>query len=208
MKPTPPAVEPLGPGAHIEPLTVAQYHAMMKHGIIREGSPIELLDGMLVRKDRAAFGDDIMTVGNRHRRAVDSFIELHHAVSRFGHHVTIQQPVTMGNHQEPEPDAAIIRGHRRDYSEHPGPADVLVAVEVSDSSLSFDRDTKLRTYARNGIREYWIVNLRENVVEVHRGPDRAAGTYGSRTDFRCGQSIRLDLEGGSIDVAIGDILPI
>jgi len=200
------SLERLGPGAHLEPLTVAQYHAMMEHGIIREGAPIELLDGMLVRKDRAVHGEDIMTIGHRHRTAVVLLSRLSRRAEPLGFDMWTQQPITLGDRHEPEPDAAVVRSGS--YADrHPGAADIAALIDVSDSSLAFDRDTKKRIYAEAGIREFWIVNLRENVVEVNRGPDPAAGTYRERIELRTGQSIRLELDAGSLDIAVADILP-
>ena len=76
---------------------------------------------------------------------------------------------------EPQPDVVVLRGSSRDYPEIPRPADVLLLVEVSYSTLHYDRNTKSGMYAENGIPEYWIINLRRRKLEVYRQPD--AGEY-------------------------------
>jgi Uma2 family endonuclease len=80
---------------------------------------------------------------------------------------------------EPEPDAAIVRGAIKDYRDHkPGPGDILCVIEVADASLRRDRATKQRIYADAGIAEYLIVNLPDRVIEVYTEPHKGKGRYG------------------------------
>ena len=87
--------------------------------------------------------------------------------------VRVQLPLSISDDSEPEPDIAIVPGTPRDYPEHPTTA--LLVIEISDTTLSFDRGRKSALYAESGIPEYWIVNLIDSQVEVHRDP--AAGKY-------------------------------
>jgi Uma2 family endonuclease len=82
-------------------------------------------------------------------------------------------PLAVSAHSEPEPDIAVVFGTPRDYAEHPTTA--LLVIEISDPALSFDRERKSTLYAVAGIQEYWIVNMVDSQVEVHRDP--AAGQY-------------------------------
>src|SRR2546421_11459684 len=96
-------------------LTVEQYHLMIDRGILEEGAPIELLDGILVRKDRAKAGEDPMTVGLEHIWAVENLGEELSAAKSLGCYVRIQQPITLPPDGEPEPDGAIGRGATDEY---------------------------------------------------------------------------------------------
>jgi Uma2 family endonuclease len=88
-------------------------------------------------------------------------------------YVSNQQPIELPQ-SEPEPDILILRGSPRDYRQHPRPVDVGLLIEVSDTSLVFDRSMKMPLYAQAGINEYWIVNLIDRQVEIHREPQPAS----------------------------------
>ncbi len=174
------------------PLNVDQYHRMIALGILREGDPLELIDGILIRKDRADAGGDPMSHGPRHALSLKRLQRQFRPVEDWGFHLHCQLPVTLAVVQEPEPDLAIVRGIPEDYLErHPGPADILALAEVADSSLSYDRTTKQRLYALAGITLYWIINLVNRQVEVYQQPDPVAGIYQARTDYLPGQSVSL-----------------
>ena len=198
-----------GKPAMIEPLSVEQYHQMIATGILREGDSIELIDGILIRKDRADTGGDPMSYGVRHGFAVVGMQECLADVKGAGCHVRSQVPVTIGGTQEPEPDIGVIRGPRRAFADrHPGPADIVALIEVSDSSLTFDRTTKQRLYANAAIPIYWIVNLVDKQIEVYHDPLPGDGKYASRTDYQVGQVATLVLGPGAIiEVAVADVLP-
>jgi hypothetical protein len=122
--------------AHLVPFTVEQYEQMIEGGVLREGSPIELLDGFLVRKDRGDSGGDFMTVGDRHAWAVDQMQETLLDIRRLGCFVQMQQPIRLPPDNVPEPDGSVVRGRPADYrSRMPGPASVLCVIEVADTSL-------------------------------------------------------------------------
>lgn len=194
--------------AFIEPLTVEQYHAMIRQGILVEGAPIELIDGLLVRKDRRDKEGSILTVGPRHAFVVKTICRLLGELLQ-GHrcHVQSQQPVTLNGIQEPEPDVAVVNGHEDDFRDHhPGPGDVPLVIEVADSSLAFDRGEKLKKYAAAGIPVYGIVNLNEELVEVHTQPEPQSATYADRTDSRRGEMLAFEVAGNRFELPVSDIL--
>lgn len=196
--------------AGIEPLTVDRYHQMISSGEIREGSPIELIDGMLVRKDRGGRGGDAMSQDPEHSDAVTLLNEfLLPPCVAAGCHVRIQMPVILSSSGAPEPDVAIVTGSVRSLlGRHPTPAKLIALMEVAYTSLDFDRTTKTVLYAQARIPVYWIVNLIDHQVEVHEVPDAATGTYSRQAIYRAGQTIRIELPGSRIvDVPVDAILP-
>ena len=196
--------------AFVEPLTTEQYHRMIESGVLLEGAPIELIDGIPVRKDRRdSAKDSIMTVGPGHRGAVQRVIlQLMRLIGDSEQHVWGQQPVHIPPHHEPEPDVSVVRGKVESYDDHhPGPGDLILVVEVADSSLSYDRGTKLKVYAAAGIPQYWIVNLNERCVEVHTEPDAEAASYQTRHVFEPGQTVAFDVAGQTLEVDVNSILP-
>jgi len=181
--------------------TVEQYHALIGSGIIDDPTPFELLDGLLVKK-MGKDGSHCVTLGLL-RRILDACLP-------DGWILRVQDPVTL-DLSEPEPDAAVVRGEIRDYTdEHPTPDDIGILAEVANTTLAFDRGFKRRLYARNGVQEYWVVNIRDGVVEVHTqptGPDEDPD-YRTRRVFAAGQSVSVRLDDspvGQIDVS--QILP-
>lgn len=192
----------------LEPLTITQVEQMMAHGILMEGAPIELIDGLLIRKDRGTCGGDPMTHHPRHAACVSFLQGLAALVETHGCHLRSQLPIALTEVRAPEPDLAIIRGKREEYrNRHPAPPDILVLVEVADSSLDFDRTTKQRIYAEAGIATYWIVNLIDNVVEVHQQPDPQAGEYREIRELRVGDVVELQMPAGTkLAIGVGDIL--
>jgi Uma2 family endonuclease len=124
--------------------------------------------------------------------------------------VRIQGPVALDDDSEPEPDIAVVPGEHRDYvTEHPSrPA---LVVEIAESSLAFDRRSKGSLYARAGIADYWIVNLVDEVLEIHRGPawDRSA-EFGWRyldvQTFRPGATVS-PMARPDVSIAVADLLP-
>lgn len=181
----------------IFPLSVAQYHAMRDAGILDEDDKVELLDGQLVAK---------MTKNPPHTTATVLVQAALQRVLPSGYHVRAQEPVTTTD-SEPEPDVLVARGDVRDYVQrHPGPDDVPLVVEVSDVSLRLDRGRKLAVYARAGIAWYWIVNLRDRVVEAYRDPDGVG--YAAREEYGPGTQIPLVIEGSErARIPVDSILP-
>src|SRR5207249_7168379 len=135
---------------------------MIRLSILPEGAPVELIDGLLVWKDRRARGAAPVPHDPHHASTVSRVQRMGQRLDSLDCHLRLQLPVTLSDTSEPEPDAAVVKGPPGVYEDHhPTPADVIAAIEVSDSSLRFDRSTKQRKYALAGIGQYWIVNLVE-----------------------------------------------
>jgi len=195
--------------AALVPLTVDQYHEMMRQGIIPESSQTEVVDGFLVLKDRSKRGEDPMTISSEHRWAVEKLRDLDNQVRGWRMHVAAQQPVNLGPMHEPEPDASILNGPLDDFrSRTPSAGDVLCACEVADSSLQYDRTTKQRLYATAGIPRYLIVNLVDRALELYEGPDPSTGRYARKQVAVAGQSFTIELAPGrALTVGADDFLP-
>ena len=100
----------------------------------------------------------------------------------------------MSEFNAPEPDIAVVRGTEEDYADHhPGPADLVLVIEVADSSVGTDRSTKQRLYATAGVTQYWLVNLPKSQVEVYEQPDSQSGKYARQTTFPPSQTLAWDL---------------
>ena len=144
------------------PITTDLYHQMIERGILTENDKIELLEGELIK---------MSAVGPRHAACVERLSD--YLKDELGIVVSIrhQNPVELSDYSEPEPDIAVIK-RRADYylHAHPQPGDVLLLVEVADSTLKKDRGVKLGAYAQAGIAEYWIVNLVDDLIEVYTNP--------------------------------------
>lgn len=150
-------------------LTRRDYYRLGEAGILHEDDRVELLEGQLI---------DMSPIGPRHALVTDSLNELLVAGFSGRARVRCQQPVVLDDGSEPQPDFALVRRPWQGYPHtHPGPDDIFLLIEVSDSSLNFDRTVKLELYARAGIREVWIVDLTTDGVLVHRDP--SGGLYGS-----------------------------
>lgn len=180
-----------GTAPPLVPITVEQYHLMIRDGILQDGDPIELIDGLLVRKDRSARGENLMTHNPRHAFLISRLMRLLtgpcEAACAF---LRIQLPVTLNSINCPEPDLAVVRGSEEDYADrHPGPADLSLVIEIADSSVRTDRSTKQRLYATAGIPLYWLVNLPESQVEVYEQPDPASGKYARQTILKPTQTL-------------------
>jgi Uma2 family endonuclease len=179
----------------------AQYDRLIEIGFFQPRDPIELIGGQLVVAEPQ---------GSYHFTSVRAVEEALRMAFGAGWDVRGQGPVALDDESEPEPDAAVVPGSFRDYvAGHPS-RPVLV-VEVSESSLSFDRHHKGSVYARAGLTDYWIVNLVDRVLEVYRDPvqDAAAAfgwRYGSIETFGPEAFIApLALSGARIRVV--DLLP-
>lgn len=173
------------------PITVDQFHQMIHNGILQDGDPIELIDGLLVRKDRSVCGESPMTHHPRHALLIKRLQRLLTAACDSSDlHVQIQLPVMLSQISAPEPDIAVVRGSEEDYADrHPGPTDLSLVIEIAGSSLSTDRSTKQRLYATAGIPQYWLINLAESEVENYERPNGVSGTYTQRTIWKPGQTL-------------------
>lgn len=148
-------------------LSVEDYYRMGEAGIFGEDDRVELIDGDII---------DMAPIGSRHAGTLKRLATLFRDAVGDKAIVSVQDPVRLDHHSEPQPDLALLRP-REDYyyGAHPRPPDVLLIVEVSESSLAYDQQVKVPLYARRGIPEVWLVDLAAHAVLVHRGP--GAGGY-------------------------------
>ena len=141
---------------------VDDYHAMVRAGILLEGDRVELIEGEIV---------EMHTIGSRHAACVNRLNRLLVIALAGRGLVSIQNPVRLDRYSEPQPDVVVLRPRSDDYaSGHPEPTSAFFAIEVADTSLTYDRTVKLLLYAKAGIPEVWIVDLDAGAVEVHRQP--------------------------------------
>lgn len=149
--------------------SVDEFRRMTEAGILPEESGWEVIDGFLVDK---------MTIGSRHASVVKRLTAFLYGVLGDRFTVAVQDPIHIDDYNEPEPDIAILKYRADFYAEaHPSPADTLLVIEVSDSTISLDREVKLGLYAEAGIPEVWLIDLKANAVERHTSPDN--GRYHS-----------------------------
>ncbi|HEY8667944.1 MAG TPA: Uma2 family endonuclease [Tepidisphaeraceae bacterium] len=190
-------------------LTVDDYHDMIASGLLREGAPYELLDGQVLLKIRNASEEDPMTVGTHHMTIVMRLADLSPRFQRWGCHIRSQGPVTLPPYDEPEPDAAIVRGSRGDYLErHPTAQDILCGIEVADASLPRDRGYKQQIYANSGIPQYVILNLPDRLAEVYTQPLAGKGRYAQSITLSPSQSLTLPTaRKKSVTVPVRTLLP-
>ena len=179
----------------------AQYDRLIEIGFFQPRDPIELIGGQLVVAEPQ---------GTYHFTAIQAVEEVLRAAFGSGWQVRGQGPVALDDESEPEPDVAVVPGSFRDHAaEHPS-RPVLV-VEVSESSLHFDRYHKGSVYARAGLADYWILNLVDRALEVYRDPvqdsDAAFGwRYGSLETF--GPEVFISpLALSEARIRVADLLP-
>jgi Uma2 family endonuclease len=143
--------------------TVEEYHRMGDAGILHEDDRVELLDGHLY----------VMSpIGSEHAACVRRLTRLFIRRTEPDALVSVQNPIRLDQASEPEPDLALLTPREDDYAaRHPRPGEVLLVIEVADSSESFDRNTKHVLYARAGLPEYWVVTLGDNQMHVYRTPE-------------------------------------
>jgi Uma2 family endonuclease len=175
--------------------TVQEYYRMAEVGILTEHDRVELIAGEII---------EMSPIGFRHAACVSTLI--HRLTQAIGDRAQIwpSNPVRLFRDTEPQPDLAFIRGPLSRYSEHPGPADVVLLIEVADTSYSFDRNVKLPLYARAGVPEVWIVDLRHDVIEVFREPSPSRYGITQRVE-RSGSVAPLAFP--DVVLAASDILP-
>ena len=158
---------------------VEEYYRMAETGILRPDASVELLNGRII---------DMPPIGPAHGGLVKRLSRIFNSKSDGRWLVSIQDPVRLDDQSEPEPDVALLKSEPDDYtSRHPQPDDVFLLIEVSDSTLDYDREEKIPAYGRAGVAEVWIVNLVNPGVEVYSDPH--FNGYGSKTILHPGDQI-------------------
>jgi Uma2 family endonuclease len=176
--------------------SVDDYHRMAETGILAPADRTELIDGEIIH---------MPAVGSPHIGAVLALTRLLVRAVPSSVVVSVQSPIQMGDQGMPEPDLALLRSRPDGYRTPPSPAaeDVLLLIEVSDTSLRFDRDTKVPLDARHGVPEVWIVDLAAGVVEVYRKP--AGATYTEVATRGRGEALEPLLQPG-LSIPVEDIV--
>ena len=177
--------------------SVADYEAMIRADILGPRTPVELLNGLVARR---------MPQGPDHVKPTRVLTRWFCRTLTDDWTVGPQTAITTPDSQ-PEPDLSVARGGESRYAgRHPGPADLVLVVEVADTSLRRDRREKLVIYAAAGISEYWIVNVRGRAVEVYTRP--AGDFYDGLVVYGPGQSVPVTLDGVTVgSVPVADLFP-
>jgi Uma2 family endonuclease len=171
---------------------VDAYYRMAEAGVLGDSRRVELIDGEII--DMAAIGSPHAAITNRLARYFTRALRDDAAL------VTVQSPLRLDAYNEPESDLMLLRPRADDYRvSHPNAADVLLLVEVSETSLAYDRGVKLALYARFGVPEVWIIDLAGAAVEVYREPKD--GAYVSRERLTGGLLVPALVPAVTIDVA-------
>lgn len=177
------------------------YHRAVELGLFGEDDRIELIEG------------EIYPVSPQSRRHFKAICRAARILERaFGPQFSVEQqgPAALSPRSEPEPDVTVVRGDTEDYDDHPGAESIALALEVSDSSLAKDRVIKAAAYAQAGIRDYWLLNLKDRTLEVRRdpGPDPAdpmRAAYSSLHVYAETEEV-APLEAPDAAVRVGDLL--
>ncbi len=182
------------PVAHYR-FTVDEYYRLAEVGILDQDDRVELIEGEIVM---------MSPIGGRHAASVACLTHL--LVEAVGRRalVRVQSPVVLDDFSEPEPDVCLARSRADSYaSGHPRPADVLLLVEVADSSASYDRTVKLPLYSRAGIQTVWILDLGRDLVEVYSAPS----PDGYLAQHTGGAGDRLEVPGSAATIDVSELFP-
>ena len=142
--------------------TVDEYHDFIEKGVFKPGERIELWEGEFI---------EMSPIGKRHAGTVSALSDILKDVFGKKFLVWSQNPIVLNDFSEPQPDVSLLK-RRDDFyrNDSATAADVLLAMEVSDSTVKYDRDIKFPRYAENGIKESWLIDLENNRVEIHTQP--------------------------------------
>lgn len=163
----------------VRKFTVEEYYKLAEVGILSEDDRVELIEGEIVVHS---------PIGSRHAACVKRLNALFSSRAQNKAIVSVQDPIRLSEHSEPQPDLALLKPHPDFYAEeHPSPQDVLLIIEVTETSLEYDKSVKLPLYAKHGIPEVWLVDLAQGRMEVHRKPQ--GERYMSAQKFKRDQTI-------------------
>ena len=158
--------------------SVDECYKLIELGLIKDYEKAEIIDGELIKK---------ITIGDRHAFVVDFLTKFFIRNAPESVRVRVQNPLRMSDYNEPEPDLVLADLTKYDGKRHPRPAEVILVVEVEDASLKYDRNIKLPLYAAAGIPEVWILNLQNDIIEVHQQP--SLDIYQVTTVFKRGETV-------------------
>jgi Uma2 family endonuclease len=142
--------------------SVDEYHQMITAGIIKEDDRVELIDGEIIA---------MPPIGPSHASNVDRLTSIFYFNLGNTIIVRIQSPIQLNDYSEPQPDVAILK-YRSDFykNNHPKPEDILLVVEIAETSVEYDRSFKIPRYAQSNIIETWLFDLKNKRIEMHRNP--------------------------------------
>ncbi len=177
-------------------INVEEYHKMGEHGILTESDRVELIQGQIIH---------MSPIGSKHAACVDKILALLLTkVSSEQLILRIQSPISLDKLSEPEPDITILKPSPNFYAEkHPGPKDILLIIEVSDTSYAYDREIKHALYAFAGIPAYCIINIDKKEIEVFHQP--AENLYKKLEIYLPGDQVEfktINLSVSAIDILI------
>ncbi len=176
--------------------TVEEYHRMAETGILDSSERVELIEGKIIW---------MSAKGTAHRSAVGRTDYLFKEALKNRAWISVQDPITLSKRSEPEPDIAVVKIDPLDYADHhPTPEEVYLIIEVADSSLKFDCDTKGKAYAKAGIADYWVLDVIDRQLYVYRQPTSEG--YQSKVILGEDKSISL-LQFPDLQVIVRQILP-
>ncbi len=142
--------------------SVDDYYGMVESGILKPDAKVELIEGEII---------DMLPAGIGHNGPLGGLTTLFGSLAKDRWVTHSQGPLRIDEYSEPEPDLLLLRPPWKRYTKaHPIPGDVFLLIEVSDSSLVYDRTKKLALYARAGIADFWIVNISQRQIEIYREP--------------------------------------
>jgi Uma2 family endonuclease len=158
---------------------VKEYYRMAETGVLRPDARVELLDGKVI---------DMSPIGPFHGSITKYLSKIFFGAAKGRWITAVQDPVRLDDHSEPQPDLMLLKPVADFYRKrHPQPEDVFLLIEVSDTTLTTDRDDKIPAYGHAGITEVWIINLADLTIEVYREPHFTG--YGSKTILRAGEKV-------------------
>ena len=174
---------------------IDEWQKMGKAGVFPPESHLELINGEII---------EMAPIGSQHASHLKRLIHLFSGLIQQSAVIAAQDPLQLNNFSEPEPDFMLLRPSADFYyASHPQAVDVLLLIEIADSSIDYDQTKKLRLYALHNIPEYWLLNINDSCLEVCRQPQKEF--YAEKTTLRAGDKIALSqLDNINIDVA--DIL--
>lgn len=176
--------------------TVADYHRMGEAGIFADGPRVELVGGEVV---------EVSPIGRRHAVCVNELTKLFVDLCGERAIVQVQNPIGLDDASEPQPDISILRTRPDKYmTETPGPSDVLLAIEVADTTIRFDRTVKAPLYGAAGVPHLWVLDLNADVLEMYSEP--SPGGYRLIRIVRRGESLTAPLPGEPV-LTLDDLLP-
>jgi Uma2 family endonuclease len=175
--------------------TAEEFQRMGEAGIFRQDARLELIEGEII---------EMSPIGSPHAACVKFLTRLLYSLFGDKFTVGVQDPVRLNDFSEPQPDVSLLRWRDDDYRErHPTPADVLLVIEVADTTVLKDRTLKIPLYARSGVPETWLVNIPDERVEIYS--DAANGAYQRAEVFMRGAEARSHTVEG-LAVNVGELL--